>query len=218
VAALAKLSPDIGPLSSMPEFDIGVRNLIRAEAGVSAVDMTAMADGVEETRTSGVPMLSIAVRRKVGKSWRVGAGFDTIWVNTNTEEPDQTWLYAGIVGRGEYSKGSSTYSFSAGLAKVKYDMSSSSRKASGDYWVSAFGLEWEWWSRGKFGLGAKLQSASGDGVTMTLVQPSIRWRLGRKRTALQFHLTMLDVSDAQAVGGEISAEGMGGGAGILIRW
>lgn len=218
VTALAKLSPDLGPLSSMVESDIGIRNRIRAEACVSAVGMTATADGNSDARTSGVPMLSIAMRRKVGESWHFGPGVDTLWVNTNTTEPDQTWLYAGIVARGEYGKGSNTFSFSAGLAKIKYDMHSSSRRAGGDFWATAFGVEWEWWSRGKLGLGAKLQYAGGDGVTMSLIQPSLRWRLGRNRTALQFHLTMLNVSDIEAVGGEISAEGSGGGAGILIRW
>ena len=218
VTALAKLSPDLGPLSSSAESDIGMRNLIRAEAGVSSVGMTATAGAESDSRTSGVPTISIAMHRKIGDRWRIGPGVDMLWVNTNTQEPDQTWLYAGIVARGEYDVKSSTFGFSAGLAKVRYDMHSSTRLASGDFWATAFGVEWEWWSRGKLGLGAKLQYAGGDGVTFTLIQPSVRWRLGRNKTALQLHATMLNVADAEAVGGEISADGTGGGAGILIRW
>ena len=195
-----------------------MRNLIRAEAGVSAVGMTATADDKEDIRTSAVPTLSVAIRRKVGERWRIGPGLEMISVNTNTEDPDQTWLYAGVVARGEFVKGSSTFSFSAGLTKVTYDMNSPSRTASADFWASALGFEWEWWSKGRLGLGAKLQYAGGDGVSVSLIQPSLRWRLGRNMTALQLHLTMLNGADTEAVGGEISAEGMGGGAGILIRW
>jgi hypothetical protein len=218
VTALAKLSPDVGPLSISAESDIGMRNLIRAEVGVSSVGMTASAGPASDARTSGVPTISIAMRRKVGDRWRIGPGVDMLWVNTNTKEPDQTWLYAGIAARGEYDVSSSTFSFSAGLAKVRYDLSSSTRLASGDFWATAFGVEWEWWSRGKLGFGAKLQYAGGDGVTFSLIQPSVRWRLGRNKTALQLHATMINVADSEAVGGEISAEGVGGGAGILIRW
>jgi len=220
VMALAKLSPDLGPLSSAAESDIGMRNLIRAEAGVSSVGMTATAGDATDSRTSGVPTISVAMRRKVGDRWRIGPGVDMLWVNTNTTEPDQTWLYAGIAARGEYDAGSSTFGFSAGLAKLRYDMHvySLGRSASGDFWATSFGVEWEWWSRGRLGFGAKFQYAGGDGVTFTLIQPSVRWRLGRNKTALQLHATMLNVADTAAVGGEISAEGTGGGAGILIRW
>jgi hypothetical protein len=219
VTALAKLSPEVGPLSVMAESDIGMRNLVRAEAGLSWLNMKATAGGIEGSGTSGVPMLSIAMRRKVGSNWRIGGGIDTTWANSNTDAPDQTWLYLGIVARGEYDKGNSTFGFSAGLSKVTYDMFlPSSGWASGDFLTMAAGFEWEWWSRGKLGAGLKVLYAGGDGAKLTLIQPNVRWRLGRNRTALQVHLTALNASDTDAIGGEVSAEGTGAGAGILVRW
>ena len=223
MASLAKLSPDVGPLSEMAASDIGMRNLIRAEAGMSMVGMTAKADGSEAVGTGGVPMFSIAMRRKVRERWRIGAGLDTIWVDTNTQNPENTWFQVAAVARAEYESKSksSNFGFMAGLAKIDYDAGTSSGIASGSFMTTAFGVEWEWWSRGKLGLGVKAIFSGGDGLSVSLVQPSLRWRLGRKKVALQLHGTMIEASDVNAdpaIGGEVSAEGTGAGAGILIRW
>jgi len=223
VTALARLSPDLGPLSTMAASDIGMRNLIRAEAGMSMVGMTAKADGSEAVGTGGVPMFSIAMRRKVRERWRIGAGLDTIWIDTNTQNPETTWFQIAGVARAEYESesGSSNFGLMAGLAKIDYDVGTSGGMASGSFLTTAFGVEWEWWSRGKLGLGVKAMFSGGDGLSVSLVQPSLRWRLGRRKVAVQLYGTMIEASDNMAdpaIGGEVSAEGTGGGAGILIRW
>ena len=223
VAALAKLSPDVGPLSTMAASDIGMRNLIRAEAGMSMVGMTAKADGSEAVGTGGVPMFSIAMRRKVRERWRIGAGLDTIWIDTNTQDPETTWFQLAGVARAEYESesGSSNFGLMAGLAKIDYDAGTPGGVASGSFLTTAFGVEWEWWSRGKLGLGVKAIFSGGDGLSVSLIQPSLRWRLGRRKVAVQLYGTMIEASDSMAdpaIGGEVSAEGTGGGAGILVRW
>ncbi len=218
ISSVDKLSPRLRPLPGLAEAQIGWKNLIRAEVGMSAVKFTAEMAGIEDTGTGISPDLSISVRRKFGERWRLGAGVDVISIYTNTNDPDGNWSALAILARAERVSGNTSLGVSAGYAFVGYEMDSKSAgSAKADLTAPAVAVDWEWSSRRSFGFGVKGQY-SGDGELVILrVQPGVRWQFGRN-VALQAQAVWIKVSDAEAFGGEVAASGLGAGAGVAVRW
>lgn len=190
-----------------------VQNVLR----VTVTDTPTTGAPTEDSDLAVVPDLMLALRWKVGRRMRLGAGFEMVWASLDTNEPDEFWGWATLTGRFEYVGKKWGIGLAGGAMMVQYELNSSLRTATAQLTTFVVGLDLERALNRKWSLGLHGQFAGGSDLVIMRAQPTVRW-FYRPNVALQFQGIYLSMADSKAVGGEISAEGFGAGLGVAVRW